>query len=134
MTRFPVRAAVPACACVLFPVAALAQSADGTALAPLLSLLPPQWTVYAPAAVGIASLLDAILPHATAGSWLSVPRSLITTLAGNVGNAANAQGQTLPQAITGLVSRNDTGSTVAGLRGAASPPALPDTVRRDTEA
>lgn len=132
MTRFPVRAVLPACACVLFPVAALAQSADGAALAPLLTLLPPQWTVYAPAAVGIASLLDALLPHVNAGSWLSVPRALITTLAGNVGNATNAQGQTLPQAVAGLVSRNDAAAPPTASSSAS--PVLPDTVRRDTEA
>ena len=125
MTRFLIRVALPACICLLLPVAALAQPTDGIALAPLLSLLLPQWAVYAPAIIGIASLLDAVLPHVAAGSWLAVPRSLITTLAGNIGNAANARGQTLLQAISGLRSRVDTG---------ASATTAPDTVRRDTEA
>lgn len=91
---------------LLLPAAALAQTIDTSTVtgivASALSLTP--WGIYVPLAVTAASLLDAVLPHASATTpkWLAVPRALISTLAINMGRASNAQGVDLGAALSAV--------------------------------
>lgn len=89
-------AVAPACAQGLDP----ALGAGG--LGPLLQALPASWLRYVPLVIAGASVLDAGLPQVAPGSWLALPRALITTLAGNVANAANAKGMSVFQAARQL--------------------------------